>query len=322
MAKLILLALLLIFQPVIATASDMYQIFTDMLTQPYVDNVSDLPPATNLKPDETLTPGDDWFEDHCTGDTQNNCVFGWFDILGFKNTVQTGDGYYIAGNLADSAIIQYKTYIRINGRYLFKDWIYDLQKYETNGNFCARLTATAVLYQIDSSGYISYDYPSQTFQKCIAKPKQYPQMSNNSPVFITIYNFSFEPKTTIRFVIDNSTKTTVSYHNNSLIHSRFLGHVEYTAKGVPFMNLSPVDSWDRQGDQVSHIGNEFMINGTADPKDIIVQASSPFETITLTNYSIQYVEPSPPVNAVFLPFVLVLSVVWLSTIKILRSIQL
>ncbi len=145
---------------------------------------------------------------------------------------------------------------------------------------------------------------------------------STSQIYVTVYNTTFEPKTTVRFMVGNAMKTTVSYHGSNLTHSRLIGHVEYTDKGVPFMNLTSIDSWDHQGNEISHIGDEYLINGTTNSTDITVKASSPFETLTARNYSVSIQEPSPPFNAVFLPFALCILILWVGTTKILRSIQL
>ncbi len=321
--RIFIFFLLLLANP----SASAYDGIFSVLDESYVDNVSALPLAANLKPDETLTPGNDWFEDHCTGDTQNNCVFGWFDIVGFRDTVRHGDAYFIKGDPADSSIILYKTYVRINGRYLFKDWIYDLQKYETNGNFCARLTATAVLYQIDSSGYISYDYPSQTFQKCIPVPKQYPEL-HEPTVIITQYNNSLYENIGIKILGDNYTKITINYKDKHAERTFHVLHVETNEKGIVYGNLTALDQWKIEGTGISRYYNEILQDGNLSQMnlyDLDIRAYNAFTSVKASpdNFTILRAEFVPGHNftALFFGFIGVVGVLFYGSLFLLRRLN-
>ena len=152
-----------------------------ILDERYVENVSDLPISTNLNPDKILTPSLNWIDEHCSGDTSNNCIFGWVDILGYKDSVRIGDTYYVQGNPVDSAIVQYETHIRINGRYFLERWVRDIKTYQSGNYVTAELTATAVLCQIDDSGLFLYANETMTFHDSELAPKQYPPL--NEPLY-------------------------------------------------------------------------------------------------------------------------------------------
>ncbi len=68
---LILSILFLIFISMQATASDseLYDMFIAMMSGSYIDNISDLPAPSNLRPDKHWQPGDaDWIYDNCNYD--------------------------------------------------------------------------------------------------------------------------------------------------------------------------------------------------------------------------------------------------------------
>lgn len=302
-----------------AEEQELYDMFMAMMSGSYIDNVSDLPAPFNLTPDRNWQPGDgDWVYDNCN-ETGRNCIYGWLDIVGYKNSVRSGGAYFIQGDPKDLAIIEYKTYIRINEGLSLERWEYDLEKSESNGSLYVRLHAVAILYQTDGAGHRLYNNESYDFYDSEPLPEQYPLLKD-TPVYITIYNQSFEPKTSVQFSVAAATKIKVSYQNSSLERSKEIAIVEYTGKNVPFGNLTGVDSWEKQGSGVSHIGNEIIINGTANPDDIVIEASSPFETVTLRNYTVYVKNHSPPFKPIFFPFALVLLVLYAGISKILRLI--
>ncbi len=253
--------------------------FLENLTQTqYVDTVQELLQPTNLQPDKTMQPDPEWFSKHCEGNSQTDCVFGWLDVLGFKNMARIGDTYYIQGKPEDAAIIQYKTYVRINNRYLFERWIYDLKKYEDKGKFCAQLKATAVLYSIDSNGYVSYEYPSNTFQKCIAAP----QVFNDTATVIiheTYYNVTNYSVTTLDLELsDITTKYIMSTSDGRVIARLKVGEVIYSDKGIPYLNLTNVNLYTVEGQNISATKNHIVFKGS----NYTTRFFSPFGELNIT----------------------------------------
>ncbi len=100
MAKILALSALFFLSLFIASGAEnpVSKAFMDMLTGTYTNNASELPEPSNLRPDDAMTngPGSSFFENHCEGDSTTDCVYGWLDIIGFKNTVRIGNDYYIA----------------------------------------------------------------------------------------------------------------------------------------------------------------------------------------------------------------------------------
>ncbi len=224
--------------------TEMYKQFMDMMSTEYIDNMSDLPAPTNLNPDKTIQYPPYW-ENSCEGDGEADCVFGWIDIVGFRDTIREDGVYYVNGDPAAAAIIEYGTYVRINGRYFLKNWIYDVQKSVSGDVLRAELRATAVLCQLGENGYETCKYVSMNFIDTETIPKQYPELNTSSPVNITIFNYTFQPKTTVAFKSAGLSKTQGSYKNSSLTHYTKLIKVDYTSKGVSYGNVTNVDYWNR-----------------------------------------------------------------------------
>jgi hypothetical protein len=319
--------LLLLFRIPSAHASSTYDGIFKILDERYVENASDLPPVTNLNPDETMSPSSTWFDEHCSGDSSNDCVWGWFDIVGFKNTVRIGNDYYVQGDPADSAIIQYKTYVRINGRYLFKNWIYDLQKTESNGVLTARLQATAVLYQIDKSGYISYEYPSYTFSKSALEPKQYPVLKEPQ-VIITQYNNSMYENIGIKILGDNYTKITFDYKDKHAERTFQILHVENNSKGLVYGNTTELDQWEIEGPGISRFYNEILVDENLSKTDINefdIRAYNAFGSIKAnpSNFTIRREEfaPAKSFSPLFFGFIGIIGVLTKGTIFLLRRLN-
>ncbi len=280
-----------------AHAAPQYDGIFSILNEHYVENISDLPPATNVSPDKTLNPGGDWFEEHCTGDTQNNCVYGWLDIIEFRGSVRNGDTYYIRGDPADSAVVQYQTYVRINGRYLFGGWKYDLQKYVSNGILTAKLTATAILYQIDQSGYVSYANETRTFYDSEPAPEQYPELSE-SKVIITQYNNSLYENIGIKILGDNYTKISFDYRDKHATRTLRILHAENNSKGIVYGNITELEQWKIEGAGISRFYNEILIDGNLSKmaiNELDIRVYNPYTSKKAdpNNFTIERVEFAP-----------------------------
>lgn len=263
MRGLVIFSLLLLTIPSAYAYDGIFKI----LNERYLENASDLPQSNNLKPDEIIAPGWDWFEKNCEGDTQRNCVYGWLDIVGFRNSIRNGNTYSIKGDPAESAIIQYKTHVRINGRYLFGGWNYELQKSISDGILTAKLTATAILYQIDQSGYISYANESRTFYDSEPAPKQYPELSQPKVIITQYYNSLYE-NIGIKILGGNYTKISFDYRDKHAVRYFQILHVENNSKGLVYGNLTELDQWRIEGTNISRFYNEILLDGNLSKMDI------------------------------------------------------
>jgi hypothetical protein len=300
---LLLLLILMFMIPSVNAYDGIFKI----LDERYVENVSDLPIATNLNPDKTLTPDLNWIDEHCGGDTSNNCIFGWVDILGYKNSVRIGDTYYVQGNPADSAIIQYETYIRINGRYFLEGWVHDIKVYQSGDYVTAELTATAVLYQIDDSGLFIYANEIRTLYDSEPAPEQYPAL-NEAQVTITQYNNSMYENVGIKVLGDNYTKISFNYQDKQAVRTSKILHVENNSKGVIYGNMTELEQWKIEGTNISRFYTEILLDGNLSEMDINefdVRVHNPFtdRKADPENFSIERVEFAPKMSGLLIAVV-------------------
>lgn len=306
---LILPILFLVYALPQASASDLeiYNIFVSMLSSKYIDSISDLPHSDGVPEKNVQSSGH---------------IKAWIDIVGFRDMVRDNGTDYVPGNPADYAIIQNDAWGVFQCSICGYDIIKNVQK-QTSGSY-TRVTMDLKMTWYEKicgeNGCFCIEHIEYaSFSDLEKSPEIYPRLKDG-PVFITIYNTTFEPKTGVRFRVENATKTRISYQNSSLAYYEQIAHVEYTNKNVPFGNMTLIESWERKGEEISHIGDEIIINGTVEPQEVIVQAFTPYETMTLTNYTVHIHNPSPPFNSVFLPFLLVMIVLYVGTSKILREL--
>ncbi len=319
--KVFIFLLLVLIQPASA-----YDGIFSILNESYVQNASELPSATNLNPDKTLVdgPGSKFWDNHCEGDNTNNCIYGWIDIVGFRGSVRDGDTYYIQNNPADSAIVQYKTYIRINGRYLLDGWIYDLRVYQSGSYITAKLTATAILYQIDESGYFSYANESKVFYKSILAPKQYPALQEPQ-VIVTQYNNSMYENVGIKILGNNYTKITFDYKDKHAVRTFQILHAENNSKGLVYGNITALDEWKIEGPGISRFYNEVLLDGNLSKMDLNefdIRAYNAFGSMKANpaNFTIRREEfaPAKSFTALFFGLVGVTGILAKGTLFLLR----
>ena len=263
--RFIILSLLLLFMTQSAHAE--YDGIFRILDERYVENVADLPPS-NPAPDKTLNPSLEWLDEYCNDDeTSRNCPFGWLDIVGFTNMVRIGDAYYIQGDPADAAIIQYETHVLINGRYYLKGWEYDLQKEVSDGMLIARLRAKAILCQRSWDGYESC--ANETFELSDSEPapRTYPSLSEPQ-VIVTQYNNSLYENIGIKILGGNYTKITFGYQDKQAVRTTETLHVENTSKGIVYGNMTMLDQWKIEGTGISRFYNEILMDGNLSKMDI------------------------------------------------------
>jgi hypothetical protein len=300
--------------------TDIHSQFISMLSASYIDNVSELPKTEHYIPDMNLQ-----FSSQKTIKT-------YVDIVGFRDMIREDGVDYMPGIPAHYAIVKYdatvrtysKLYDSFNCYWCGMDSVTkDVNVSQEGNKVIAVLTVVFRWHETVCEGASCstiYYSDSLSIRDSEIAPKIYPKINASVPVVITVYNNTFEPKTTIDFTVPDYSKVTVSYRGNRITHQKKIALVEYTAKNVPFGNVTYVDSWDRQGNEVSHVGDTILINGTAQPEEIGIEASTPYETVKLTNYTVKTENPTSAFSPLFIPFGLVLLGLYWGTSKILRTI--
>jgi len=114
-------------------------------------------------------------------------------------------------------------------------------------------------------------------------PFIYPSIQSGS-VNTTEFNNSFNPKTIISLNISgNISKVTYRYNNETLTHYLSQGHVEQTAKGVYFLNLTKMDIWTANTKSLQPFNTWVIIPNTSrlDYSQLSIEISNPYETRTI-----------------------------------------
>ena len=259
----------------------------DILNEKYITDISELPESTNLQPEMSWSPSYDWVHDHCKRDYSPKFVFGWLDIVGFKNGAKLGDQLYINESPDIAAIIRYETYACVLGHRLFKGpWIYKLETYQQDNQFVAKLTATKILYSIVGETYY-YDNETRIFYDYEPMPLQYNQPMSGH-LNIIEYNNTVNPRTVLDLSAENLTYIDYVYKNEQIQNYRKTARVEQTVKGIYFANLTTVNIWTAGTPTLHQMNDQVIIQKTASPdySFLKVTVSNLYETKLITNYSI------------------------------------
>ncbi len=246
--------------------------FSDLDTA-YVSSVSHLPTIddSRLRPDKDWEPSYDWVQDHCRRKYNPYFIYGWIDIVNFKEMAEINGTYYINNSPSDAAIIRYETNTCTLGYPRFKArWVYKLDTYIQNNQLVARLTATAILYYY-YDGIKYYDNITKVFYDYEQIPLQYP--ASSIPRLI-IHESNSNTK-----ILEVNTDETVSLYNvksknGSVTKFIKIGQIAYTNKGVPYANFSITDHtiWNSTGYGIYHQGNDIIL----DSSNFSFSARTPF----------------------------------------------
>jgi hypothetical protein len=271
----------------------------DILNYEMAENAWDIFQSQPYHPDKTIQV--------------NGHVSAWVDIVGFKNMTQIDGINYIPGNPADYAVVQYDIQHDISGIEWW-NWNVDYLKDDldisvSNGTVIATLN-TDLKYHHSilkcralpvPRCWISKTYYYETAQFYDSEPSPFLYDCGtgleNLTVFITIYNNSVSPKTYVYVPADDYlTHYSVQYGNDTVTHHLKKGTVEYTDKGMAYVNLTESDSWKIDGN-TSAVGriHDYAVIKTAELNQSMlnISASSAYDTVYLDNFNISVVEYSP-----------------------------
>ncbi len=280
----LLIIIIALFIPAAGAAQD--SIF-DIMDEKYIIDISELPASTNLQPEKSWQPSYDWVDERCRRKHNPYFVFGFLDIVGFKNMSKINGTFHIMGAPADSVIIQYETYACAMGYPRYKGgWNYKLETYQQDNQFVAKLTATAILYYyIEANKY--YDNITKIFHDYEPLPLQYTQVLNPK-VNITEYNNSVNPRTVIKLTADIPAFINYTYNGDHISNYKMIAHVEKTPKGVYFANVSAANIWTNGTGSLRQMNDKVIIPGTADPdyQNLTIQVSDIYKTENVSNFTI------------------------------------
>jgi hypothetical protein len=279
--RVIILCLLFLI-PTIPTAIAEDKGIFYILDEKFIDNISELPASNNLKPDISWTPSN--WGDLCRRDRSPAFIFGWIDIIGYRNMELIDGQEYINEPVKDAAIIQYQTHSCVLGLAVSKKpMINTIETYQEGEQFVAKLTAKQVMYSIDQSGYISYYNLTKTFYDYEHIPNQTTKLSGITANIVQYNNSLYENIGISIANISGSNKYTIQYEDNIATYRIKKAHVEQTAKGVYFANVTPAEFLELKEKNISRYGKMILLNGNLSKmnlSDIKITGSNLYETIT------------------------------------------
>jgi hypothetical protein len=263
-----------------------------ILDEKFINNISELPPSSG-------TPDIVW--------QQSGHIKAWIDIVGFNKMMQENGVNYVPGNPTDYAIVQYDAKFvpydcptTCSVEYLK----HSISVYASGNTTVAQddieLKWATIYVNCDEGGCWSntvYTTEHQVFLDTESSPLIYQPI--RTQVSITQYNNSIYEN--IGISISNTPglfSYIVEYHNETALHNLKVAHVEQTAKGIYFANISSDEFWKINGTNISRVYNTVFMNGNISKmniSDIKITASTLYETVLVNpqDYKISRVEFKP-----------------------------
>jgi hypothetical protein len=231
------------------------------LQQDYIDNINDMPYSSGR-------PAIEW--------QQNGNIRAWLDIVGFRNLSRDGEKYFILGDPASLAIVQYDVVGQPPG------YIESIKKTvslsQSDNNLIAVLNVKLIWFVVNcdkNSCWRSYFSEKSVFQDIEAIPGQY-HINQNFSINETQYINGISNKTIIKINGSNLLKYTLTAGNSSITRRLKIGHIEYTNKGLPYMNLTRFETWNTTGGGISHQDEDIVLSGIN--VSYSLNASTPFNS--------------------------------------------
>jgi len=237
-----ILLVILMFSPQIAAAG-----LFDILDEQYITDISELPYSSG-------SPAVEWQE------SEYGHIQAWVDIVGFRNLSRDGDKYFINGDPVNLAIVQYDTKAWVSGSV---QELTPTLTITTNNNYTVA-SLTVYLYWetmqcYDGDCWEVPHHETATFQDIEKSPELYDK-TYKPRINIVEYNNTIEPKIAIQVQEPNASKVIIRYGNNSITHTLKTYHVNRTEKGIYYANITPLDTWQVQGQDIGRLGDSVLIN--------------------------------------------------------------
>jgi hypothetical protein len=267
--RVIILCLLFLI-PTIPTAIAEDKGIFYILDEKFIDNISELPYSSGI-------PEVNW--------QASGHIHAWIDITGFKQMSHENGIDYIPGSPEDFAIVQYDAKAKVPGS--VTKLLKSVQVSQENNFSIATLTVdlywkSTICYE-NSCWEVPHHDKAQ-FQDTELSPNIYPQLQEDLRVNLTQYNNSLYENIGISIAnISGLNKYTIQYEDNIATNRIKKAHVEQTAKGVYFANVTPAEFLELKGKNISRYGKTILLNGNLSkmsPDDIKITGSNLYETKT------------------------------------------
>lgn len=181
------------------------------------------------------------------------------DIVGFRNLSRDNGTFFINGDPERLAIIRNAAYGLAPG---IQDSIEKSVSLSQQGeNLTASLSVVLKWHTMfcDSAGcFVNGRFEeTEVFDDIAPIPARFVGPSNG--VVLTKYNGSLYAPAVLAFSDRNVSMIRARTENGSITHYLKSGIVNYTSKGVPFMDIGSVDLWKQEGRGISHVGDEIVL---------------------------------------------------------------
>lgn len=299
-------------------SADFIGIFSDISDQKFVDDAYVLQ-------DGVFLPNASY--------TQEDRAQGYIEIIGWKNAVKIAGTQYVKGDPLEAVIISHDAKKYSSGKWSWWncgiDWIKeDVRKEVNNGVLTVYLDVSMKWHEHEYNSFLGrrrtfYHHDYATFSDSAIIPQVYPDLADRSAQ-VRAYTGELNPHAVVK--PPDSTglvKTTYHYNGENVTHYHLIGVQERTEKSVEYVNLSNWDHWQMQdSENISRRGNVVYLDGEFNASSFSIVVSDPYETATLKNLSVEYIETSGPYGnwkAIFL-FLSLLSIFCIFHLKIWRCI--
>ena len=265
--RAIILCLLFLIPTAIAADKGIFYI----MDEKFIDNIYELPESAGNPDKQIQTSGN---------------IEAWIDIVGFSKMMHENGLDYVPGNPIDHAIIQYDAEGTQPGIF---DSIEKTISFTQSGN-----NLTVVLnvklkwhteYCDDKGCFINGRFTeTAAFQDTEPSPNTYPPLPEDLRVNLTQYNNSLYENIGISIInISGLNRYTIQYEDNIAAYRIKKAHVEQTAKGIYFANVTPAEFVELNGKNISRYGKMVLLNGNLSkmsPGDIKITGSNLYEIKT------------------------------------------
>ena len=278
--RVLILCLLFLIPTAIAADKGIFYI----LDEKFIDNISELPESNPVAEINIQQSG--------------GYLAGWIDIVGYRDMSRENNISYVPGNPAEYAIVlgeaglfdgkRLMTPSEASGPDVKFDSITKSISVEQKGNMTvAKLHAVLEYHTMCSDEHGAYVCSRRTeendFYDSEHSPEIYPPLQNIS-VNVTQYNNSLYENIGISIInISGLNKYTIQYEDKIATYRIKKAHVEQTAKGIYFANVTHAEFLELKGKNISRYGETILLNGNLSkmsPGDIKITGSNLYETRT------------------------------------------
>ena len=192
---------------------------------------------------------------------------GGIDIVGFENMANISGTLFINGDPAANAVVRGSARIQSSPQGVNIKLTQEISVKQVGVNIIATLNAVMTWDTVscdDDGCWISGSF-TETHEWMDTEISP-PRFTFPAPQNMTIEQYpGFSPVSLVHFpyLNDSIIFFNITTQRGSVEHLLNIGIVEFTEKGIPYMNVTPFSVWRKTGTGIYHQGNDaIMGNGT------------------------------------------------------------